>query len=170
MMAVRTIPLTRGYVAMVDEGDYARVAAHKWCVMVRRTKTRTTVYAKRAQRLNGRKSWVYMHHFILGRVTRTDHRDGDGLNNTRFNLRPCSQSENLANKRKGSGTSRFKGVSWNKMTRKWAAAIWKDNVEHKLGHFPAEADAATAYNFKAYELYGEFARMNTPGMEALCSA
>jgi hypothetical protein len=109
-----------------------------------------------------------MHHFILGEKTRVDHHDGNSLNNRRGNLRIATQSQNRANIGKPSGnhSSRYKGVAWNKGKSAtgggWRAQIGFDYKKIHLGCFKDEVDAATAYNFKAFELFGEFARFNHP--------
>jgi hypothetical protein len=104
-----------------------------------------------------------MHVFLLSIVTGIDHADNNGLNNQRINIRPADQSQNTANARKTPGTaSPFRGVSRAGDCNRWRAKINRDRVKYELGLFKDEADAATAYNFKAFELFGEFAKFNTP--------
>lgn len=105
-----------------------------------------------------------MHRLILGVTNpkiKIDHRDGNGLNNQRHNLREATQAQNLANSRPRSGSSRFKGVTF-RSPDKWIAQISKDGKHTYLGIFRDEFDAATAYNFAAIEMFGEFARLNRP--------
>ena len=64
------------------------------------------------------------------------------------------------NRRKQTGTSRFKGVCWHKKAGKWQAKIQHNFVRIRLGLFSSEEDAARAYNRKAKELFGEFAKLN----------
>jgi hypothetical protein len=90
---------------------------------------------------------------------------GDGLNNQRWNLREATTSQNHANRKKTRGLSRYKGVYWQKIGEKWSAAVKYQGLKHYLGLFKDEADAATAYNLKAFELFGEFARFNVPVQE-----
>lgn len=104
---------------------------------------------------------VRMHHVILGvpSSVRIDHRNGDGLDNQRHNLRPATRSQNQANRVKRAGaTSRFKGVC--KDGNRWLSYIGASN--DRLGSFSAEEDAAMAYDRAARERYGEFARLNFP--------
>lgn len=97
-----------------------------------------------------------------------DHKDNNGLNNTRKNLRRCSQTRNLANQQKTRGRSRFKGVYFNKARGKWQAQIGAGlNASGKqvvlyLGRFATEVEAAKAYDAKAVDLHGEFAVLNLP--------
>jgi len=109
-----------------------------------------------------------LHRVILG-VTdpeiKVDHKDGNGLNNVRYNLRVCTTAENTRNKQKSKGnTSGFKGVCWHKRDKCWAVQICVDYKGVHLGHFPGtpegKIEAAKAYNVAAIKYYGEFARLN----------
>ena len=90
----------------------------------------------------------------------TDHKDGNGLNNQRINLRMCSKSQNGINVKKRGGTSKYKGVQYK--CSKWHSAITKDRTCIPIGKFINEIDAALAYDKKAKELFGEFAYLNFP--------
>lgn len=111
-----------------------------------------------------------MHAVIMNTVGTeklVDHKDHNGLNNQKSNLRVCTKSENMANRYsvKGSSSS-FLGVSMYvdkrniKKNIKWVANIRKNNKTTFLGYFQSEIEAAKAYNKKAKELHGEFARLN----------
>lgn len=145
------IPLTQGKVAIIDDADWHVVAAHKWC----NVKSRTVDRSYAATKLNGKRVWM---HCLLTGYSMTDHRDGDGLNNRRYNLRPCTNAQNCRNRRKPSGgTSRFKGVCWNRQKDKWTAQIRMDKRTRHLGTFSTEEEAAAAYRAAATQLFGEFA-------------
>jgi hypothetical protein len=103
---------------------------------------------------------IRMHQQILG-ITGIDHINGNGLDNRRCNLRSATNSQNQANRRKQKNTSSiYKGVTWNKHAKKWLSQV-KFNYEGiYLGLFISEIDAAIAYNAKAKELFGEYARIN----------
>ncbi len=162
---MKTIPLSRGYVALVDDEDFERVSAFKWCAKVERATDGgiNSVYAQRSLWENGVRTSQLLHRFILGCSARVDHQDGDGLNNQRCNLRPATPSQNSANMRHRSGySSQYKGVCWNKKSRKWQASITKDKRCLQLGLYGDEVDAATVYNFAAHEMHGKFARFNVP--------
>ena len=156
---MRTIELTQGYVASVDDADFDRVSAHRWCA----NKNRHTVYAYRK---DGRRT-VYMHRFICG-VTdpevKVDHRNRNGLDNQRRNLRDCSNGQNSMNqrKRRDGVSSKFKGVCWHKRDRKFQADIRLNGRSKFLGMFVSELDAALAYDTAAREHFGEFALCNFP--------
>jgi len=127
----------------------------KWCAV----KARNTFYAQTYY--SPTKKLVTMHRLILGfPASQTDHWDCNGLNNCRANLRVANQSNNTANQLKRRGTSRFKGVYWNKRDRIWRAQIGLNYGRLGLGDFHDEIEAARAYNRAALAKFGEFARLN----------
>lgn len=96
----------------------------------------------------------------------TDHINGDRLDNRRANLRICTQAQNLANGRSHSDSrSKYRGVSWKAREGSWRAQISIGGQRSRfLGQWPTEEDAALAYDQAAREQYGEYARLNFPGM------
>jgi hypothetical protein len=154
------IPLTRGLVAVVDPEDAERVLAFgKWHVAV--GGRGRTVYARTWLRPNGRRQvGVLLHTFLTG-WPRTDHIDGDGLNNRRSNLRPATNAQNMRNAPlRRDSVSGYKGVAWDKY--RWRAHIRVDGRRLHLGMFADPAEAARAYDAAAREHFGEFARLNFP--------
>ncbi len=160
---MKEIPLTKGYIALVDDSDYERViAAGPWHAQV----SKNTVYAAHGtytgHGCNGRRGLVLLHRFILGLSdpqTQGDHADGNGLNNQRYNLRPATNSQNTANRlKKPGGSSVYKGVTWDKRDWRWRAAIRINGKTKHLGSFTDEADAAAAYRAAAKEHFGVFTR------------
>jgi hypothetical protein len=158
---IRLIPLTQGKFAIVDAEDYGQLSRHKWQAQSRFG----TFYAKRKVR----RSTHYMHREILkppdGLIC--DHKDHNGLNNRKGNLRLCTQAQNVRNRRPNkSSSSRYKGVTREKRreksTRKWRAQIRFNGKLRHLGIFRNEIDAAVAYDRRAAELFGEFAWLNFP--------
>lgn len=149
------VPLTRGYVAFIDDEDAGLVLQYKWYAHI----TPKTVYARTDQRINGKLCRIYMHRFLL--VVKTgyevDHRDQNGLNNTRDNLRLATSQQNKCNRVFCKGKSKYKGVVLR--GGKWIARVGASG-EHYLGSFESEVDAAIAYDAKARELYGQFAKTN----------
>lgn len=156
------IPLTKGYVTVVDDEDAVLVAG-SWCAKP----VGRSVYACRSHK---RGQVSLLHRVILGLTAQdpdVDHIDGDGLNNRRSNLRLASKAQNHRNTRKplrangGAPSSRFKGVSWDAARSKWRAQIQIGGGNNKfLGRFDAEADAAKAYDAMAHAVFGEYARPN----------
>ena len=92
-----------------------------------------------------------------------EHKDLDKSNNRINNLRPSSRSQNNANKPKQrNNTSGYKGVFWNKQVKKWLAYTKQYGKQIRIGWFNNKIMAAHAYDAKALELFGEFARLNFP--------
>lgn len=154
-MTMKIIPLTQGKVALVDDEDFEHVNQFKWCAQKRVFKSGITFYAMRR---GGAES---MHRFLMPSHPRIDHKDGDGLNNQRSNLRPATRSENAANQRKHVDcSSKFKGVHWDKRTGKWRSQTKLHGRRIHLGRFVNELDAAIAYDTAAVKLFGDFAKLN----------
>ena len=145
-----------GLVALVDSQDADLVVAHTWRPQIVRggeiTYARTTI----------EESTLTMHVLVMGKPW-VDHINHNGLDNRRVNLRPSSRSQNGANRRKlGTFSSLYKGVTWNKMARKWKATVTRDKRQRHLGYFTDEIAAARAYDSAAVELFGEYAQLNFP--------
>ena len=107
----------------------------------------------------GRYSWEFLHRRIMKtpKGLDTDHIDADKLNNQRLNLRVCTHRENLQNGRKHfDGRSIFRGVSPHK--RGWRVQIRGQT----LGYFPDEFSAAMCYDIAARDVFGGYARLNSP--------
>lgn len=107
----KAVPLTRGFIAVVDESDFELVARFSWIAMP----GKDTTYAGRRVTIGGRNTTLYMHRLLMGCSpgdgTEVDHRDGNGLNNRRENLRVCVHWQNLCNHRVPVlGASKFRGV------------------------------------------------------------
>lgn len=157
---MKIIPLTRGLSALVDDEDFQELSKHKWYAKSMRT---GKFYACRDAWPNGKRVHIQMHREILGlgKGEQADHRNGNGLDNQRRNIRKCIASQNYANRdRKQNTTSRFRGVSWFKRDSRWVTHISKFHKTYNLGYYDSEIDAAIAYNRKAEEFFGEFARLN----------
>lgn len=160
-VAVREIQLTRGFVALVNDEDYERVAAFEWHALT----TGGKVYAARKEGTRRTSRSVLLHRFVLGveQSVLVDHIDGDGLNCRRLNLRAATSSQNQGNRRRNrNGSSQFKGVGWHAGAKKWRARISRAGVVREIGLFADERDAARAYDAAARVQFGSFAAVNFP--------
>lgn len=138
---------------------------YNWCVH----KVRNTIYAYRnSYQSQKAKQTIMMHRVILSRklgrdllpTEHVDHIDGNGLNNTRDNLRLATNSQNQHNARKQSrNSSGYKGVGWHKASKKWRARIMTSNGRIDIGYFDTPELAYEAYCKAAIEYHGEFARL-----------
>lgn len=159
------IPLTRGYEAIIDAADAHLVDGLDWTALVskRRDGTTRTVYAYRNNYVApGKSKMALLHRVIMGARDglQVDHRDGDGLNCKRVNLRIATGSQNNCNQRKGvANTSGCKGVTWDKANQKWRAEIRVDGKRTNLGRHKCLAAAAIAYAKASRALHGEFGRV-----------
>jgi len=146
---MKTIPLTLGQVALVDDENYDSLAQFKWYAI----RGHSTFYARRATYSKNKQTIVRMHREII-KVPfgfETDHIDGNGLNNQRSNLRIVTQRENAQNQHI-SKTSRFVGVSWAGWANRWASCIRINNKTKHLGYFKDESIAALRYKLAVMEL------------------
>lgn len=141
-------------ICTVDDEDYDLLSKTRWIL---ESKNGKKMYA-----LSGDRSKTRMHRLITGADIGfvVDHKDGNGLNNCRSNLRICTNTDNSRNtKVRGNNTTGYKGV----VLRTWGryqAQIMHFRRCHYLGLFDSPEDAAMAYNKKAIELFGEFANLN----------
>lgn len=150
-----SIPLANGKgEALIDVSELHRVEVYSWHIQTGRTR-RHVSYAMTEV---GRHP-LYMHQLITG-FPRTDHINGDGLDNRWCNLREATRSQNGANSGPRGGSSQFKGVC--RTERCWIAAIRVDGKLHHLGCFHDEVEAARAYDAAARETWGTFAWLNFP--------
>lgn len=160
--ALTLIALGGGYVATVDSDTFVklRLGRYQWRPQVH--KRAGKVYAVTYLGYD-----VYLHRLILNapKGIHVDHKDGDGLNNRRSNIRLSTPGQNRANcgatRRKMSCA--FKGVAWSQTSRKWMATVMKDGIRYYLGVYEHKRRAAVAHDRAALALFGEFAGLNFPG-------
>lgn len=157
---MRTIDITQEKVALVDNEDYEFLSQFSWHAM----KGGNNLYAIRSIKLpSGRWTERAMHRDILDlpEGMMIDHRDGNGLNNQRCNLRPANHQQNMANRKMHkNNTSGYKGVRLER--ERWRARINFDGKKISIGSYDDPVEAAVAYDMAAIELFGEFARLNFP--------
>lgn len=152
-----------GYEAIIDATDMHLVEGRNWNADVHRRKDGTirAVYARRTDKIDGKCRTLLMHRVIAdawGGIE-VDHRDGDGLNNSRDNLRTATKAQNQHNGRmRITNTSGVKGVSWHKGNRKWLAQVMHQRRRVVLGYFHTTEEAAVAVAQGRARLHGEFAR------------
>lgn len=154
------IKLTQGKYAIVDDEDFEKINKFKWCAHY---KSNGRWYAVRTiRKANDKQATLIMHRMIMNVPTglQIDHRNHNGLDNRKCNLRICTNTENRYNLKSQEGTSKYKGVYWNKINKKWIVQIQLNGKSTYLGSYLNEIDGALAYDIKATELFGEFAYLN----------
>ena len=158
---MKRIPLTKGHYALVDDQDYALVSRYNWCAA---TKKNYTAYAVRSTRkaIEGVRKTQQMHRLIMGVTDPTvkiDHKDGNGLNNRRENLRKATSAQNQFNRRvPTTNTSGCVGVVWHKRRKRWRAQISGNRQYMFLGDFKSKSQAARARALAVSKYHGEFGR------------
>jgi hypothetical protein len=159
---MKTIPLTQGYHAFVDDEDYVWLSCSLWYAHVKRSRKNPVAYAVRKEkgRTLSMAVEIAKHAGIWVHGLEIDHADGNRLNNQRCNLRAVTGSQNQANQLPRAGTSRYKGVSWDRTRGLWNAHIGYQKQKLHIGAFEFEEGAAMAYDAKALQLFGQYARLN----------
>lgn len=172
---MKLIPLTKGKYVMVDDEDYEYLSQWKWCAQA----DGNNWYARRMGKLpNGKRFTESMHRFILklgygdGFDKLVDHKDGNGLNNQKNNLRICNKTQNGTNRKKHKNSySIYKGVSitndknkQGKVYMYYKASIRVNKKLINLGRFPLTSEgeiyAAMAYDSAAKKYFGQYSRLN----------
>lgn len=160
----RLIPLTRGLYAIVNANDYAWLSHWNWYAL----KGCHTFYAvTNGTKKNGdrKRSFTYMHRLIAGDPDNmtVDHRNGNGLHNTRENIRVATVSQNNCNRHRSmrTNTSGLIGViKFN--ARLWRADLQINGERVNIGYFRSSEEAAHARDAAALKHHGEFATLNFP--------
>jgi hypothetical protein len=162
---MKTINLTQGKFSLVDDEDYNYLNQWRWYAY----KDHGTFYARRNSSCDesGKRKSILMHRLII-RVEKNlqvDHKDHNGLNNQKCNLRICTHAENQKN-RTSTGKVKYLGVHYitqkrnNKIYIKITATISVNNKLIYLGLYKTIEDAARAYDEAAKKYHGEFANLN----------
>lgn len=154
---MKTIPLTQRKVAIVDDEDYEYLSQFKWHA----EKVGNTYYAGRKMvKEDGKRTTTYLHNEIM-QAKMVDHKNRDGLDNRKENLRICTHAQNMQNRKKNrNNTSGYIGVTWEKRDKKWSATIMVDKRKISLGHYSDPVEAAKAYDTAARTYHGEFSKTN----------
>lgn len=156
---MKEIKLTQGKVALVDDEDFELLNKFKWYTQ----RCENNFYARRFTSKPNRKN-ISMHREIIKPPIECfiDHKDHNGLNNQKNNLRICTILENGRNSRKrNDNSSGYKGVDYNKRERKFRARIKVDKMHRiNVGYFNTAIEAAIAYDSAALKYHGKFANLN----------
>ncbi len=159
---VGLIPLTRGKHTIVDAEDYDKLIKFNWALL-------RTQCGQEYAISTGNK--VPMHRIIMKskKNTQIDHKNHNGLDNRKINLRQCTPTQNQCNRRKNKTqnkkpcVSKYKGIHKQSQRNKcWVAQISIKGNRKTIGYYKNEVDAAIAYDKTATNFFGEFAYLNFP--------
>ena len=151
---MKEIITTNNGIVLVDNEDYEWLNQFKWYKTTFRYTFAAVCYIK--------PNTTWMHRLIMKtpKYLVTDHKDHNGLNNQKSNLRVCTQSQNHMNTPCRNG---YKGVSWQKSRQKYISTIYRNGKSYMLGRYKIEEEAAEAYNIAAIKMFGEYACLNKVG-------
>lgn len=159
---MKLLPGTRGQFAMLDDDDFPRFAIFGWQAHFS-VKGNTYYFSRKLNHLPGRPAvWLHREILGLGRLKedprQVDHRDHNGLNCQRYNIRIATWFQNAANKRlRSDNASGYKGVYYHRANDKWVAQITANGKQMYLGIFD-NPDAAHAVYCEAARIHhAEFA-------------
>lgn len=140
------VPLSRGYVAIVDREDEWALR-YRWFALVLpdgRVYARRDIWIPETKRSQS----ILMHRDITKAPPglEVDHLDGNGLNNRRGNMRQCGRATNARNVAgpRADNTSGYLGVSWDKSRGLWSSKIQVDGRTMNLGRYPSALEANEA--------------------------
>ncbi len=158
----RKIYLGQDEWTIVELRDYYSFSKYNW-IFIRCNKKPYAVSEFKIGRKKTKRT--YLHRAIMkprGRKL-VDHKNGDGLDNRRANLRLATRSQNACNKAKRSNaSSKYFGVYFDKESCLWGTSIKQNGKTIYLGRFDSEIDAARAHDEAARKYHKDFARLNFP--------
>lgn len=157
---VKQIPLQNGMYALVDDDDYEKVKNLTWSI----TSEHENILLKVTTNIN--KKSIYLSQMLIGnkKKEKVIHKNGDNLDFRKNNLCLANQQQvTFTSKSRRNSTSKYKGVCWDKSSRKWYASIMHNGKQYHLGRFDDEKQAALTYNQAAIKLFGDFAYQNIIG-------
>jgi hypothetical protein len=146
---------------IIDAADARFLCGYNWRIF----KIGNTSYVKSFSYSNGKpRKTFYLHRLLLDLKNSplvVDHIDGDGLNNSRSNLRVLTRGQNAARTVNGE-RNQFTGLS--KEHGLYYVRLKHNNVAYHIGKYSDPVIAAMAYDKAALELRGELAILNFPDL------
>jgi len=160
LYTIMEIKLTRGYKSIIDDCDIDLVSGYSW-----NASDDGAGNVRAMSSTGGRKNrkTIHMARLILNAPNGmyVDHINRNTLDNRRKNLRLCTPGQNMCNRRiQSNNTSGYRGVTWDRQKKKWAARLKHGGKSIHLGRFDDKELAAKAFDEAAKKLRGEFAMTN----------
>lgn len=169
---MKEILLTQGKVALVNDDDFVLLGQFKW--YAHRQGCGLWYAERKTPGEDGSfQRSVLMHRVILDAPlgVDVDHKNGNGLDNQRSNLRSATRQQNSQNRSVlRHSRSGYKGLGFHAKTGKWQAQIGVGGRVIYIGLFDRPEDAARAYDAEARRRFGDYARLNFPVSDAETAA
>ena len=151
----KIIKLYSGECVRVDEEDFEKLSKYRWCLF----KSQKWDYAVRTEHKNGKQRTIFMHREIMG-VTDpkeyVDHKDHDGLNNQKCNLRKSNNRFNQYNVgKKSSSKQKYKNI--RQIKDKWQVRVRTPNGKRIQKTVSTEEEAVKLCNDLVTKYHGDFA-------------
>lgn len=158
-----SLNLKHGKVLLYDDQDQSVIDSYKWyAIKPKRSETWYAVARVPSSHTPSGYTLISLHRTLLKLTSPRDygdHRNGDGLDNRRQNLRVATKAQNHQNSSKRcDNRSGYKGVGWHTVNKVWRVRIRRKTI----GLYKDVVEAAKAYDAAAVLLFGEFARTNFP--------
>jgi hypothetical protein len=156
---MKEIRLSQGKIALVDDEDFDYINQWKWYAR----KGRKTFYAARKEKGTNARTTIHMHQVVskVSNNVQIDHRDTNGLNNQKYNLRVVNHRQNQYNTDKPRhNTSGYKGISWDKFRNNYRVYLTVKGKFKNIGNTKSLQTATKMYNKAATQHYGEFAKLH----------
>jgi hypothetical protein len=156
---VLEIPLSKGFVALVDADMFDELSSFRWSLRQNHGNNYARAWSAGAN--------ILMHRVVMrakkGQIV--DHINRNGLDNRRSNLRFVTSLQNLMNSRPKSKHG-YKGLSLDNRrdAKPWQAIARVNGRPKSLGYYATREEAALAYDRMMIKLYGEYAYLNFPAL------
>jgi hypothetical protein len=143
---------------LIDDEDVELTSKFKWQL---RKDTHGFYCHANGKCINKKREHVILIHRLIMNAPKdkkVDHKNGNGLDNRKCNLRLCTNSENSRNKRQSKQNKLGVRNIYVTTSGKYAVRLSvKTKVRRRVGVFSTLPEAIQCYNEMAKKYYGEFA-------------